>query len=63
MARSALLVVRVVLVHAGAGAADSRRRVADLLLRAATTESRPSDRPAEAGPTPEPPAPPDEKAA
>ena len=63
MARSARLVVRVVLVPAGAGAADSRRRVADLLLRAATTEPGPSDRPAGAVPTPESPAPPGENAA
>lgn len=36
MARSARLVVKVVLV-AAAGAAEARRRVADVLLRAATT--------------------------
>lgn len=37
MARSARLVARVVLVPAGAGAAEARRRVADVLLRAASS--------------------------
>ncbi len=41
MARSARLVVRVVLVPAGAGAADARRRVADVLLRAASGAAAP----------------------
>jgi hypothetical protein len=63
VARSARLVLRVVLVPAGPGAADSRRRVADLLLRAATAEPGPSERAAGAVPTPEAPGPPGEKAA
>ncbi len=63
MARSARLVVRVVLVPTGAGAADARRRVADLLLRAATSDSAPSNAPALAAPAPTHPSPPDEKAA
>ncbi len=62
MARSARLVVRVVLVPTGAGAADARRRVADWLLRAATSGSA-SNAPAVAAPAPTPPSPPDEKAA
>jgi hypothetical protein len=40
VARSAGLVVRVVPVH-GAGASDARRRVADLLLRAANASPPP----------------------
>ena len=39
MARSAGLLVRVVAVH-GPGATDARRRVADVLLRAANTSVR-----------------------
>ena len=35
MARSPRLIVRVVFVPGGAGAADARRRVADVLLRGA----------------------------
>jgi hypothetical protein len=56
VARSARLVVRVVFVPAGAGAADARRRVADVLLRAASAaaapcEARALETPAN-GPTP-----------
>lgn len=43
MARSARLVARVVLVPAGAGAAEARRRVADVLLRAAISASPHAD--------------------
>jgi len=52
--RSAGLVARVVLVPGGAGAADARRRVADVLLRAALARTEP---PAVAEPasTPTPP--------
>ncbi len=57
MSRSARLVVRVVFVP-GAGAADARRRVADVLLRAANTgaasfESRGPESPAN-DPSPSP---------
>ena len=54
MARSARLVVRVVFVAAGAGAADARRRVADVLLRAASAGAEPSDTHAEPTPANEP---------
>ena len=59
MSRSARLVVRIVFVP-GAGAADARRRVAEVLLRAAAAGGRTADTPA-----PETPAnaPPGEKAA
>ena len=63
MARSPRLVVRVVLVSAGAGAADARRRVAEVLLRAATAGAEPSDTPAAPPPANEPPERPGEKAA
>ena len=43
MARSARLIVRVVFVPAGAGAADARRRVADVLLRAASAAAAPCE--------------------
>ncbi len=42
MARSAGLVLRVVIV-ARAGAAEARRRVADVLLRAAAVRAAPCD--------------------
>lgn len=45
MSRSARLVVRVVLVPAGPCAADARRRVAEVLLRAARSAT-PADAPA-----------------
>ena len=45
VSRSARLVLRVVLVPAGTGAADARRRVADVLLRAAAAGAAPSDTP------------------
>jgi hypothetical protein len=51
MPRSARLVARVVLVPDGAGAADARRRVAEVLLRAAMARTEP---PALAEPTPDP---------
>ncbi len=62
MARSARLVVRVVLV-AAAGAAEARRRVADVLLRAATTRAEPADAPAPTIAVAESSQPPHEKAA
>ena len=55
MARSARLVVRVVFVPAGPGAAEARRRVADVLLGAARSAT-PADPPAPVnGATPDPP--------
>lgn len=57
MARSARLVVRVVHVPAGPGAADARRRVADVLLRAATASARPEGPNAATPDSPEAPAP------
>lgn len=62
MSRSARLVVRVVFVP-GAGAADARRRVAEVLLRAATAVPANSDAPAAGTPANESTAPPAEKAA
>lgn len=62
MARSAGLVLRVVLV-ARAGAAEARRRVADVLLRAATTRATPCDTPDPLIAANEPPARAGEKAA
>ena len=62
MSRSARLVVRVVFVP-GAGAADARRRVAEVLLRAATDAPVNSDAPAPGTLANEPTAPPAEKAA
>lgn len=63
MARSARLVVRVVFVPAGAGAADARRRVADVLLRAASVAADPSETRAAESPANDPSHPPGEKAA
>ena len=63
MARSARLVVRVVFVPAGASAANARRRVADVLLRAATSPAGSSDTPAATMPANDPLTPPSEKAA
>ncbi len=63
MARSAGLVVRVVFVPAGAGAADVRRRVADVLLRAARAAGAPSETRAAETPANDPSPPPGEKAA
>lgn len=63
MSRSARLVVRVVLVPAGASAAEARRRVADVLLRAATPRDTTADATAPPIPASEPPALPSEKAA
>lgn len=60
---SARLVARVVLVPAGAGAADARRRVADVLLRAAAAGIAPSDIPAPEAPANELPSASGEKAA
>ena len=62
MSRSARLVVRVVFVPA-AGAADARRRVADVLLCAANAGGRTADTPASGSPANEPASPPAEKAA
>lgn len=62
MSRSARLVVRIVFVP-GAGAADARRRVAEVLLRAATAGGRTADPPASGSPANEPASPPAEKAA
>ena len=53
MARSARLVARVVLVVGGAGAADARRRVADMLMRAAAARAEPPAS-VERAPTPAP---------
>lgn len=54
MARSARLVVRVVFVPAGPGAAEARRRVADVLLKAARSVT-PADAPTPVnGATPDP---------
>ncbi len=61
MARSARLVVRVVFV-AAAGAAEARRRVADMLLRAAMSHAASIDG-APPMPANEPLASPSEKAA
>ena len=63
MARSARLVVRVVFVPAGAGAADARRRVADVLLRAASAAAAPSGTRASATAANDPSPPTNEKAA
>ncbi len=63
MARSARLVVRVVFVPAGAGAADARRRVADVLLRAASAAVAPSETRAPEAPANDHSPPPGEKAA
>ncbi len=63
MARSARLVVRVVFVPAGAGAADARRRVAEVLLRAASVAAAPSDTRAPESPANNPSPRPGEKAA
>ena len=62
MSRSARLVVRVVFVP-GAGAAGARRRVADVLLRAANAGAAPSETPAPGLPANDPSPPPGEKAA
>ena len=62
MARSARLVVRVVFVP-GAGAADARRRVADVLLRAASVAAALSEPRALETPANDPSPPPGEKAA
>lgn len=51
MARSPRLVARVVFVPGGAGAADARRRVVDVLMRAAIARAEPPDL---AEPTPAP---------
>ena len=63
MARSARLVVRVVFVPAGAGAADARRRVADVLLRAASVAAALAEPRAPETPANDPSPPPGEKAA
>ncbi len=63
MARSARLVVRVVFVPAGASAADARRRVADVLLRAASAAVASSEIRAPETPANDPSPPPGEKAA
>ena len=63
MARSARLVVRVVLVPAGAGAADARRRVADVLLCAASAGAARPETQAPGTPANDPTPPPGEKAA
>lgn len=62
MARSARLVVRVVLV-AAEGAAEARRRVADMLLRAAMSGTASTDAAPPSVPANEPLASPSEKAA
>lgn len=63
MARSVRLVVRVVHVPAGPGAADARRRVADVLLRAAASGATRPDAPAPTSEAPEPPRPTGSRAA
>jgi len=63
VARSARLVVRVVFVPAGTGAADARRRVAEVLLRAASVAAAPSETQAPGTPANDPTPPPGEKAA
>ena len=62
MSRSARLVVRVVFVPT-AGAADARRRVADVLLRAANAGAALSDARAPETPANDPSPSPGEKAA
>jgi hypothetical protein len=62
VARSAGLVLRVVLV-ARAGAAEARRRVADVLLRAAMSRAASTDAAPPPMPANEPLASPSEKAA
>jgi hypothetical protein len=62
VSRSARLVVRVVFVPA-AGAADARRRVADVLLRAANAGADPSEARAPESPANDHSPPPGEKAA
>jgi len=62
VARSVQLVVRVVHV-ARAGAAEARRRVADVLLRAARARAAQGDPPGPVIAANEPPAPAGEKAA
>ncbi|MSP55949.1 MAG: hypothetical protein EXR69_10155 [Myxococcales bacterium] len=62
MSRSARLVVRVVFVP-GAGAADARRRVAEVLLRAASAADAPSETRAPETPANHASPPPREKAA
>ena len=63
MARSARLVVRVVFVPAGAGAAGARRRVADVLLRAASAAAAPCETRVPETPANDPSPPSGEKAA
>ena len=63
VARSGRLVVRVVLVPAGAGAADARQRVADVLLRVASAAVARSETHAPETPANDPSPPPGEKAA
>jgi hypothetical protein len=63
VSRSARLVVRVVFVPAGAGAADARRRVADVLLRAASVAAAPPETLTPETPANNPSPPPGEKAA
>ena len=62
MPRSARLVVRVVFVP-GAGAADARRRVAEVLLCAASAGAAPAETQAPGAPANDPSPPPGEKAA
>ena len=62
MARSARLIVRVVFVPAGAGAADACRRVAEVLLRAASAAVAPSESRAPETPANDLSPPPGEKA-
>lgn len=56
MAGRARLAVRVVFVPVGAGAADARRRVADVLLRASNLRTELSDPLLSESPPPDPPA-------
>ena len=63
MARSARLVVRVVFVPAGAGASDARRRVAEVLLRAASAAANPRETRVPETPANDPSPPSGEKAA
>ena len=63
MSRNARLRVRIVLVPAEHGVTDARRRVAELLLRAANAGAEHSDVAVLTTPANVPPPPPGEKAA
>ncbi len=57
------LALRVVYVPGGVGAADARRRVVDVLLRAAIARAELAEAPSPTITVPEPPSSPHEKAA